>query len=297
VDKLINLGMFFGDSVMSNKTRKFPFALCLLGAIPLTALGGCGLYTPEKGLLSNDDVEPPNPSPQGMFEQNVVAHIRCEIRNGIAKVLLYQKLPNVPWLADYAATVTLKLTVEDQSALNPNASFLTPFGLKGAESFTLGIGASGTANATRVETIQFTYSNKELLAEAKKDISAGITSCQGYQNGVMIDSNLKIGQFIYDKAVVAGAAGEATSKGVTTAPFSQLQFEITFNASFGANITPTWKFTRTTVNGSSSLLSATRTDVDDVLITLGPPTAQTAALHNAALTGSAVGQAIQSFSH
>lgn len=280
---------------MLNGTRVFSLAVGVVSAISLSALGGCGLFTPEKGLLSNDDVQPPNASPQGMFEQNVVAHIRCEIRNGVAKALL---LPNVQWLAGYAATVTLKLTVEDQSALSPNASFISPIlPLASAQSFTFGIGGSGAANATRVETIQFNYSNKELLAEAHKDLRAGITSCQGYQNGVMIDSDLKIGQFIYDKAVVAGAAGEATSKGVTTAPFSQLQFEITFNASFGGNITPTWKFTRTTVNGSGTLFSATRTDIDDVLITLGPPTAQTAALHNAAVTGSSVGQAVQSFSH
>jgi len=54
----------------------------------------------------------------------------------------------------------------------------------------------------------------------------------------MIESDLKIGQFIYDKAVVAGAAGEATSKSVTTPPYSTLQEDITFLASFGGNVTP-----------------------------------------------------------
>lgn len=225
-------------------------------------------FTPEKGL-TNDNVAPGNPSPEGMFEQNVVAHMRCEIRNGVAKALL---LPNVQWLASYGATVTLKLTAEDQSSISPNASFLTP--LANAATFTLGIGASGSANATRVETIQFNYSNRELLQEARKDLLAGITSCEGFQRGVMIESDLKIGQLIYDKAVVAGAAGEATSKSITTAPFSQFQFELTFTATFSGNLTSTWKFTRTTVNGSGNLLSATRTNTQYVLITLGPATPQ-----------------------
>jgi hypothetical protein len=269
---------------MSNRWRRVPIAVSLL-----TVLGGCGLFTPEKGFLSNDDTQPPNPSPQGMFEQNVVAHIRCEIRNGVARAV---QLPNVAWLKTYGATVTLKLTAEDQSGLTPNASFLTPF-VNAAESFTLGIGGSGTAHATRVETIQFSYSNAELLAEAYKDLHAGLPSCQGFQHGIMIDSDLKIGQFIYDKAVIAGAAGEATSKSLTTAPFSQLQFELTFTASLGGNITPTWKFTRTTVN-SGTLFSATRTNTDYVVITLGAPTADTKALHNAAVTGSFVGQSNQS---
>jgi hypothetical protein len=251
-----------------------------------TTLGGCGVFTPEKGLLSNDDVDPPNASPQGMFEFNVVQHIKCEVSKGLWKA---RHLPNSKWLEKLGAQVTLKLIVEDQSALNPNASFLTMFGLKLAESFALGIGGTGGANATRTETIQFTYSNGELWNDAYRDARAGLNDCQSFQKGVLIDSNLKIGQFIYDKAVVAD--GVAQVKGQ---PFSQLQFEINFVASFSGNITPTWKFTRTTVNGSGSLLSATRTDTDDVIITLGALTPDTKALHNAALIGSATGQAIQS---
>jgi hypothetical protein len=249
-------------------------------------LGGCGLFTPEKGFLSSDEVEPGKPSPQGMFEYNVVQHIRCEIRNGLWRA---RQLVHTDWLKSSGAIVTLKLTAEEQSALIPNASFLTP--LVAAQSFTLGIGGSGTANATRVETIQFSYSSAELLAEAKKDVSAGITSCEGFQHGIMIDSDLKIGQFIYDKAVIAGADANPTKL-----PFSQLQFEITFTAALGGNITPTWKFTKTTVN-SGTLFSATRTNVDDVLITIGPLNSDTKALHNAALTAGSTGQAVQSFSH
>jgi hypothetical protein len=259
------------------------FVACVL----MVMLSGCGVFTPEKSLLSSDDVQPPAnsrdkwpASSQGMFEFNVVQHIKCEIRTGLWKA---RHLPNSKWLTKLGAQVTLKLVVEDQSALNPNASFLTP--LHGAETFTLGIGAMGSANATRTETIQFTYSNGELWNEIPIDASVGLNGCQSFQKGVLIDSDLKIGQFIYDKAVVAD--GVASTGGV---PFSQLQFEINFVASFSGNITPTWKFTRTTVDGSGSLLSATRTDTDDVIITLGALTSDTKALHNAALIGSAARQ-------
>lgn len=257
-----------------------------LACVVATSLPGCGVFTPEKGLLFNDDVDPPAASPQGMFEFNVVQHIKCEIRTGMWKA---GHLPSSKWLEKLGAQVTLKLIVEDQSALNPTASFLSPFGLAGVESFTLGIGGMGTAHATRTETIQFTYSNGELWNEAYKDARAGLNDCQSFQKGILIDSNLKIGQFIYDKAVVANGVS-----GVKGQPFSQLQFEINFVASFSGNITPTWKFTRTTVNGSGTFLSATRTNTNDVIITLGALTPDTKALHNAALIGSATGQAIQS---
>jgi hypothetical protein len=297
---------------MSNTTRTFPFSLCLLGAIPLAALGGCGLFTPDKDLFVDDNVDPPQPSPAGIFEQGVVTHVRCEIRNGLWKAV---QLPNVQWLWTYGTTVTLKLQVEEQSGVNPGVSLTTPLensiktypvggNVLSGQSFSLGLGGAGTAHSTRVETITFTLANKELLNEAIKD--GGATSC-AYQHGVMIQSDLKIGQFIYDKAVVAGAAPEATTKSVTTPPYSQFQEELTFVASFGGNVTPTWKFARITSNSSSPLLTATRTNTNYLEITLGPVakgatgnqqtqlTADTKALHNAALTGSATASQIAGF--
>ncbi len=256
---------------------------CALAA----ALGGCGLFVPEKGLLSSDDVEPPNPSPQGKFEFTIAQHVMCEIRSGLWKA---SGLPHSEWLKKLGAQVTLTLVVEDQSALNPSAAFLTP--LPAMQSFTLGIGGSGSANATRTETIQFTFPNKELWKEAYADARAGLNHCDHFQKGILIESDLKIGQFIYDKAVVADGVARLNGQ-----PFSQLQFQINFVASFSGNITPTWKFTRTTVNGSGSLLSATRTDTDTVIITLGALTPDTKALHNAAVISSGTGQAVQSNAH
>lgn len=260
-------------------------AACVLAV----SLGGCGLLTPEKNLLSNDyDHAPGKPSPQGEYEHDLVKHIQCEIRVGVWRA---SQLKNSGWLKRYGGLATLKLAVEDQSSLSPNASFLTPFGLAGAQSFTLGIGATGSANATRTETLAFTYSDGELYRDAVIDAKSGPENCDRLEKGVQIDSDLKIAQFIYDKVVVAGSEGTEIKK------FSQLQFEINFVASLSGNLTPTWKFTRTTVNGSGSLLSATRTNTNDLIITLGPLNADTKALHNAAVTGSAVGGAQQAFAH
>jgi hypothetical protein len=296
---------------MPNVKGVFSFALIQV------ALGGCGLFVPEKNPLSDDNAVPPQPSPQGMFEHNIVAHVRCEIRNGIWKAL---QLPNVGWLASYGATVTLKMSEEDQSALNPGISLMRPFenviktfpvggSVVSPQSFSLGLGLSGTAHATRVETIQFTYSNKDLLVEAAEDVKAGITSCEGHQKGVMIESDLKIGQFIYDKAVIAGAAAEATTESPTTPPYSTFQDELTFVASYGGSVTPTWKFARITVDPNSPLLNALRANTNYLLITLGPVatpakgkfqaqlTSDTQTVHNAALFGSSTASSIQSLTH
>jgi hypothetical protein len=228
----------------------------LTGALMLSAaLGGCGLFVPEKDLLSNDNVPTGTPSPAGLYENRIVGHIRCELREGVRRALVF---PNVQWLRSWGATVTLKMTVDELGGLSPGVSILQP--LKNAQSFTLGLGVSGSAHTTRVETISFTLAFDELLKESP-------TSCEGLQNGILIDSDLKIAQFIYDKAVVADV-GEATNKSVTTPPYETFQEDLTFVASMGGNATPTWKFTRITVDPNSPLLNVSRGNTNDVLITL-----------------------------
>jgi hypothetical protein len=286
---------------MTRSKSALPIVLALS-----TSLAGCGFYVPEKEIFVNDNVERGDLSPEGRFENMIVAHVKCEIRKGLWKAMYF---PNVKaWLEPWGTTVTLKITVDESSALTPSATFLSP--LPNAQKFTLGLGGSGTAHATRVETIAYTYSNLELENEAKKELRAkGVLSCDHLQSGVMIESDLKIEQFIYDKAVIA-AVGEDISTNLTTAPFSTFSNDITFVASFGGSVTPTWTLTTVTVNPSGPLFGATRTRTHEAIITLGPlatppakgkpkdravllaPYAQT--VHDAAIYGSATATAIQS---
>jgi hypothetical protein len=149
---------------MSTSKSKFAIVVCL----PL--LSACGLNVPEKSLLGSDTPDAHGISPQGAKENLIVSHIICEIEDGLYRA---QSNLNVPWLSKWGTSVTLTLTWEDQSALNPSIAVLNPFEnivkvfpkngtITTAQSFGYGLGASGSANATRVETIQFTYSNQIL---------------------------------------------------------------------------------------------------------------------------------------
>lgn len=272
----------------------------LIVVLLATGLNGCGLYVPEKDVLVNDNVQTGKFSPQGLLENRIVGHIRCEIRDGIIDALVF---PQVQWLKKWGATVTLKLTVEDQSALAPGVSLLSPLGTSvnafpGPQSFSLGLGLTGAANATRLETIAYTYTFKDLISEGKSE-------CDVFKTGVRMQSDLKIRQFIYDKAVIA-AVGESATANPEYPPYSTFQEDITFLASYGGSVTPTWKFARVTADTSGTTLSATRTSTDEVLITLGKvlkeatkdspaqlsPDAQ--AVHNTGLTGTATGSAVSS---
>jgi hypothetical protein len=107
-----------------------------------------------------------------------------------------------------------------------------------------------------------------------------------------------------DKVFIATVPG-STENPSNTSPYSTFSDDITFVVSYGGGITPTWKFTRVTVT-PDTLFSATRTNTDDLTISLGPVTnsatkkqpAQlseaTRDVHFATLIGNAVAIAIQS---
>ena len=176
--------------------------------------------------------------------------------------------------------MTLAITAQEGSSLNPGASIVNPLqnyvttfprngNIVTPQSFTIGFGASGSANATRTETIAYTLSNSVLFEDAKTDSqSEGGLVCDGYQNGVMVESDLKISEFIYDKAALT-VTGELTTGNPTFPPLDTFQDQITFVASYSANVTPTWRFATSTVNPTAPLANASRISTNLVTITLG----------------------------
>jgi hypothetical protein len=235
-------------------------------------LANCGLFVPEKNLVSPDHIDnAKGMSSEGRYEDTLVRHVVCEIASGIWQST---KNPyfNVPWLKSHkwGTAVTLTITAEEQSGLSPGVSFINS--LPAMQSFTFGVGATGSANATRTETIQFTYVNDTLWQYANnvyKDNGRKPLSCGQYQNGVMVEGDLKIPQFIYDKAAVASLGNDASAANGYP-PFNTFTENLTFVASLGASITPTWKLTKISANSTGTFASATRTNTNQMVITIGP---------------------------
>jgi hypothetical protein len=354
----------------------------------LLILSGCGLYVPEKDPFSDDTPRAAGGpgSSQGDYEDNIVKHVTCEIASGLYEA---ENQLKIPWLKTWGTAVTLTITAQEQSGLNPGVSVTRPLEnsvrtfpvggpVNSPQSFSLGIGASGSANATRTETIQFTNVNRDLMNFHE--------DCSGYEKRLlMIDGDLKIRQFIFDKLQVAyvGNANDTVYKydgkgnycdvygsndvatydknGKLTAPgkcfldknmycakngtrlthdkggnivlyqfnngklaevngspreclafltqdanwplYNTFTEEIDFVASFGGNITPTWKFATSSYNPSSTFISAQRVYTNNLIITIGPISAwpsssEPAKLneaansqHQARVIGSAVGAA------
>jgi hypothetical protein len=302
---------------LPNMKRAYPLAL-----FAILGLNGCGSYVPAYDLFLSDTPEKPgDPSPQGQVENDTVAHIRCEIGNALVDILDAPNLgPRVKWLKDWGTTVTIKLTVDEMSNLTPGVSSNTPFeneiihfskggNITAPQSFAIGLGASGSAHATRLETITYTYANEGLYEEVRKNRAIGnygtTRPCDDIRNGLVVQGDLKIEEFLYDKATVS-ANREASNANPNKPPFSTLSNDLTFVSSFGGSVDPVWKLARFTGNTSPTLFNATRGRTNELLLTMAPINKEQTkkqdvvvlidigiAVHNASLIGSATGTANQ----
>ena len=107
----------------------------------------------------------------------------------------------MPWLYEkWGTAVTLTITVEDQTGLSPGISFLQPlnnvlfpFAAGGTvispQSFSFSVGGTGSVNGLRTETIQYTLKNKDAIKHS---------NCGNIGDGILIDGDLKIREFIFE---------------------------------------------------------------------------------------------------
>lgn len=264
------------------KIRSLLIALVISGT-----LAGCGLYTPDKDPFTSDAPVPPDYkfSRQGSYESGLVDHVTCEISRGLADAA--RQWPGVSELGlgtDWGTAVTLSITVEDQTGLSPGVSLINPLpnvvfpfakggNVTSPQSFSFSMGGTASVNALRTETIQYTFKNKDAIKFQK---------CGNTGSGVLIDGDLKIREFIFDKAQIVAAGNGLFDPKSTTAkmPYNAWTEEITFVASYGGAATPTWHLARISANAGSNLLVTQRTNTNDLIVTLGPIDPCTLAEHD-----------------
>jgi hypothetical protein len=294
--------------------------------VAIVTLNGCGLFVPEMEPFFVDA------SHEKEFENIIINNVKCELRKGVFEAT---KLLNsshsahpgndISWLLQQGATVTLKLAVDEKSSFNPGISLSHPLqnaldvfpqngNVNVPRSTSLSAGVSGSADGTRTEIVAFTYSFSDLINERGAERFRDIP-CDN-ENGVFIQSDLKIAQFLVNKVFLAKVPGSVVIQDVKNKklkevkdPFSTFSYQVTFVASYGGSITPTWKFTQLSVNpGSTPFFSTSGQRTQDLTVSIGetkPATKTKAAtpspgqimLLDAALIGQAVASAIQSQTH
>jgi hypothetical protein len=293
--------------------------------VAMLTLNGCGLLVPEMETFWEDA------SHEKAFENVIVNNVKCELRKGVwdAEDLLRTTTAHpgndTTWLLQQGALVTLKLVVDEKSSLNPGISLTQPFqnavdvfahngNVTVSRSFSLGVGAANSADGTRTEIVAFTYSFSDLINEKGAERFRG-KPCDN-EDGVFIQSDLKISQFLVNKVFLAKVPGSVVIEDVANKaapkkakdPFSTFSYEMAFVATYGGNVTPTWKFTQLSASTPAPLFSTSKTRTQDLTIAVGktaPATKDNAAtpspqqlyLLQAHLIGQAVATAIQSQAH
>jgi hypothetical protein len=242
---------------MSAKGTALP---ALLGAM---MLAGCGFVVPEIRDFPNNTSEVKN----NLLVQAIIHSIHCELEDAVTSVINADidtananRYFYANFLRKWGAQVALTLTMEEKTTVNPNAVYLPPS--PPSSIFTLSGGLTGTADATRIDKVNFFYKVSDLYLGRNQ-------KCYRENNppsdSLLIKSDLKLGEWL--SAMVNGVAtGLITSVGKENV----LQHQITFKVSTEGDITPAWKLVRATFNQSGSFLTASRDRTHDLTITLGP---------------------------
>jgi hypothetical protein len=265
------------------------------------SLAGCGLYVPEI------QESPLNPSGGQLLVKAIINSIHCEVKNAVLYVLGPKGVPQDlsrqqgAFMNNWGMQMALTLTVEEKSTLSPVA-VLTPLSPPTAI-FTMGLGASGSTDATRKETLNFYYTVDQLRS-GRPCPDPNNLEPYAPRDSLLLQNDLKLKEWLFDVIMAVGTreiGAPVDAKSILKQ--NVIAHEVKFEVVTTGNATPAWKLLRVNVNQSGTFLSATRDRTHDLTITFGPidPTQKNGGLipiaesiHAISLFGLAAGAAAKS---
>lgn len=232
----------------------------LLSAALLT---GCGLAVPEIRDFPNNTSEAKN----NLLVQAIIISIHCELEDAVTSVInadidtaKANRYFYAQFLKKWGAQVALTLQMEEKSIVSPNGVWAPVSPITSV--FTLSGGLTGTADATRVDKVNYYYKVSELyLGRDRK--------CYRDDNppsdSLLIKSDLKLREWL-DAMINGVASNVITSVGKENV----LSHQITFEVLTSGSISPQWKLVEGTINQGDSLFTTSRDRKHDLVITFGP---------------------------
>jgi hypothetical protein len=221
------------------------------------ALGGCGTVVPEIRDFPNNTSYAEN----NALVMAIVQGIHCELESAVTRVLNERSSDNFSpqFLKKWGAQVGLTLQLEEKTIISPTGVWTPPPSPSAV--FTLGGGLSGTADATRVDKVNYYYKVSELYGNT----GSCLRTPNAPSDSLLIQSDLKLAEWL-DAMVNGVAFGHITSVGKTNVISHQVTFEIISTG----NVTPALKLVRANFNQSGTFFSTSRDRKHDLVITFGP---------------------------
>jgi hypothetical protein len=188
------------------------------------------------------------------------------------------------------------------ASLTPFVAANTFSALASSQSYVLGFGGSFSADAQRKESLSLfmefkKFTDKASLTKAKlklENSSDLTTECHKGNGRFFIQSDLKLREWLVDTLFHAYVQPDY-AEDLKSSKKDAISHEVNFVIIYGGNVTPSWKLVRVSADQSSPLFGATRTNTQDLQITLGPPTATPGQLSQAAQNtalASQIGQSV-----
>jgi hypothetical protein len=241
----------------------------LSGALLISStLAGCGTYVPE--IQEN----PLNPPGGQLLVKAIVNSVHCAVKNAVIEALGPKGVPQNKsqqlgaFMNKWGAQMALTLTVEEKSTLSPVA-VVTPLSPASAI-FTLGLGATASADATRKETLNFYYTVDQLRS-GKPCPDPNTLEPYAPPDSLLLQNDLKLNEWLLDVIMAVGTreiGAPVDAKSILKQ--NVIEHEVKFEVITSGNITPAWKLLRANVNQSGTFLSASRDRTHDLTITFGP---------------------------
>jgi len=239
--------------------KRFAIPMLLSAAV----LTGCGTLVPEIRDFPNNTSEAKN----NELVQAIIVSIRCELNDAVTAVIKADAFTAkadrffyAQFLQKWGAQVALTLQLDEKTMVSPNTIYLpisSPSSI-----FTLSGGLSATADATRIDKVNFYYKVSELYMRRNQTCERDVNPPAG---SLLIQSDLKLREWL-DVMVNGVATGQITSVGKQNV----LSHQITFQVTTSGNITPAWKLVTATVNQNDPLFTTSRDRKHDLIITFGP---------------------------
>ena len=290
-----------------------------ISAISLTLLmGGCGVGVPRIEEIWDDG----SPNARSL-ELKIKEKVYCELQTAVSYInnntpgievsypdphhtgrTITKTKPPIP--ETWGATLTLTLTVEELSAFNPGASFITPMipanprfpgdftnpviTVPTNQSYTFGLGGTLSSDATRTDKFTSFYLIPHLQVDRPDCQNLDARDFDG--SSFLLQSNLGIYNWLRNAVSVRAGRGVSEKNDNEV-----LSYDVKFEVVSSGNVTPTWNLVRV-ATPSSPLFNTKRDRTHELLISLGPaPGGQPSPLAtNDALAqqiGSAVGTAVR----
>lgn len=226
-------------------------------------LAGCGAFVPQIRDFPNNATEAKN----NELVQAIIVSIHCELKDAVTSVInagadsaRINGYDYARFLREWGAQVGLTLQMEEKTIVNPTAVYM-PISPP-SSIFTLGGGLSGTADATRIDKVNYYYKVSELYLGRNGKCYRDDDPPSG---SFLIQSDLKLREWL--SAMINGVA---TRHVTSVGKQNVLSHQITFQVTTSGNVTPAWKLVTGTINQGGSLLTASRDRKHDLLITFGP---------------------------